>query len=156
MRVRSWPVAILIGSATPAVAQFQSPDSAIKALYASYGLGGDSDKNRFDDKLAAQIFDKTLFSLYRRLIDSGTANSDFFVQGNNFSLAKPIEIDKVSVTGTKAKVSATLTQNLVGAVPVHRFVFVVVKSEAGWQIDDAFCNGKSARDEWNAAIKSAN
>lgn len=156
MRIRSWALAIAIFvCAAPAVAQFHAPEEAIKALYASYRLGNQPDENGFDDKLAAQVFDKALLDLYRRAVESDALDSDFFVQGNNFSLVKPVEIDKVSITGTNAKVTATLTQNLVGAQPIHHFVFVLVKSAAGWQLDDAFCKGESVREEWNSEIKSA-
>ena len=157
MRLRSLALAIsIVVFAPPAAAQFRTPGAAIQALYASYGWGSQPDKNGFDDKLAAQVFDKDLLNLYRRAVASDGLDDDFFVQGNNFSLVKPIEIGKASITGAKARVSATLTQNLIGAVPVHHFIFVLVQSDAGWQLDDATCDGKSVRDEWNAAIKGSN
>jgi hypothetical protein len=127
------------------------------ALYASYGLGNDSSKTGFDDKLAAQVFDKSLFDLYRRTLDSDNLDYDFFVQGNAFSLAKPIEIGAVTIEETRAKVSAVLTQNLAeDSTPVRRFVFSLIKTRGGWQIDDAFYDGKSVRAVWDKTIKEAN
>ncbi len=142
--------------ATPLAAQFQSPEDAVKALYASYGPGNDPPKNGFDDKLAAQVFDPSLLDLYQRVTKSGNMDDDFFVQGNDFSLTKPIEIRKVSVDGEAAQVSAVLTQNLAGQKsPTHYFVFKLVKSDNGWQIDNVYCNGTSVRDVWNGLLAKA-
>jgi hypothetical protein len=147
--------ALLLISIASAVAGFATPDAAIKALYASYGLGSESGKNGFDDKLAAQVFDKSLASLYRRAVSSNGLDDDFFVQGNAFSLVKPIEISTVKIEGNRAAVSATLTQNLVGdKTPVRHFLFKLVKTNDGWQMDDAFFNHKSVRHAWADAIKN--
>jgi hypothetical protein len=140
----------------PALAQFRTPQAAIVALYASYGLGNDSTKTGFDDKLAAQVFNKSLFDLYRKTLNSDNLDYDFFVQGNAFSLVKPIEIGTVTIEGTRAKVAAVLTQKLADSAPVSRFLFSLVKSHDGWQIDDAFYDGKSVRAVWEKTIKEAN
>jgi hypothetical protein len=142
--------------AAPALAQFRTPEAVIVALYASYGLGNDSTKTGFDDKLAAQVFDKSLFDLYRKTLDSDNLDYDFFVQGNAFSLAKPIEIGAVTIEGTKAKVAAVLTQKFAASAPVSHFVFSLVKGRDGWQIDDAFYDSKSVRAVWEKTIKGAN
>src|SRR5579863_2917336 len=104
---------LLLLPVASAAAGFRTPDAPVKALYASYGLGNDSSKNGFDDKLAADVFDKSLSELYRRAVNGNGLDDDFFVQGNAFSLVKPIEIGAVKVTGASASVSAVLTQNLV-------------------------------------------
>jgi hypothetical protein len=159
MRIQPWAIAFSFISflATPVTAQFQAPDDTIKALYASYGIGDpvQTSKSGFNDKLAAQVLDQTLLDLYKRAADSGGMDVDFFIQGQDFSLAKPIEINQVSITGGKAQVSATLLQNdfANGRSTTNHFVFVLVKTTKGWLLDNAFYDGRSARDEWNAELK---
>jgi hypothetical protein len=141
--------------AAPASAQFLTPQAPIIALYASYGIGDDSNKNGFDDKLAAQVFDKSLFELYQKTLNSDNLDYDFFVQGNAFSLTKPIEIGMVTIKGATAKVAAVLTQKFADSAPVSHFLFSLVKSRKGWQIDDALFEGKSVRAVWQQTIKGA-
>lgn len=140
-------------------AQTPSPGDVIKQIYSNYGLGDNSGLNGVDEQRAAKIFDPALLKLYERAIKSGGMDDDFFVQGQDFSLAKPIDITSVSIDGTSAKVSATLTQNDSNKVKptlrIDKFLFVLVKTRSGWLLSEAFCHGGSLTDEWRDTIKEA-
>ncbi|MGJ4954791.1 hypothetical protein ACQR1H_04055 [Bradyrhizobium sp. HKCCYLRH2015] len=128
----------------------QGPADTIKSLYAqAYGIGGNSGKSGIDEKLAPRFLDGALVKLYNQALKDGRLDADFFVQGQDFAITKPIEIDKVEIHGEKAKVSATLTQSF-GSNPsdVKHFVFLLVKTKSGWRIDEAFCGGDSLTNWW--------
>jgi hypothetical protein len=134
-----------------ASAQVQSPGDVVSSLYSSaYGLGPNSGKTGLDEGVAAKFFDDGLLSLYRRALKRGI-DADFFVQGQDFSITKPIEIENVSTVGKRAKVSATLTQSFESKpLYVRHFIFVLVNTSSGWRFDDAFCGGQSLTDSWKS------
>jgi hypothetical protein len=152
---------LLLMTVGPGATAFLTPTDTINALYGNYEIGPNSGKNGLTDQAAKQIFDKSLFALYERAVKSGAMDFDFFVQGQDFSLVKPIEIDSVSTAGTKAKVSATLTQsglNRAGKPTIRQnhFIFALVNNGHSWKLDDAFCEGESFTDELAATIKEGN
>jgi hypothetical protein len=149
----------LSGSAAPVSAQTPTPESVIVNLYAHYGIG-DSGATGFNEKVAGQLFDASLMKLYRAAIKAGAIDSDYFVQGQDFELKKPIEITGSSVTGDKARVSATLTQDFSGGgkseVSENKFVFSLVREGGGWRIDDAMTGKSSFRREMAEDMKAGN
>ena len=159
MRISSLVLASCMSvlAAGSALAQFQKPEDAITRLYSYYGIGPNSGQNGIDENKAVEVFDKSLLALYKRAADSGGLDADFFVQGQDFSLTKPVEITKVSVTGSRAKVSATLTQGFdekAGkTLKKNMFVFHLIKQNGGWLLDDAYCEGQSLTSELKADIK---
>jgi hypothetical protein len=112
-----------------------------------------------DSSGAQQLFDPTLFKLYETAAKSGAMDFDFFVQGQDFDLKKPVEVTKTTVTGGTARVWATLTQNGLGngkpGVRQDKFVFLLVRGKNGWQIHDAQSKNSSFRGELAAEIKEA-
>jgi hypothetical protein len=131
------------------------PEDTIKALYANYGIGvqgPDSSKQGLDSTNMAPLFIKDVLNLYKRAIDSGGMDYDFFVQGQDFDLAKPIEINSVTVSGSTASISATLFQEKPFTRVTH-FRFSLVKQGGTWRVVDAFCRGSSVTSEWAAIIK---
>jgi ketosteroid isomerase-like protein len=138
--------------------QEQEPADPVKALYATYGIGADSSASGFRDKDAAKVLSKSLLALYRRAVKSGNFDYDFFVQGQDFELVKPIEIAKVETRGEIAAIDAVLVQNTSDAngKPAQRtdkFAFVVKKEAGRWRIDDASHDGKSVRRAWQDLIR---
>ena len=144
----------------PASAQAPAPQSVIENLYARYGIGADGGGSGFNEKAAAQFFDASLLRLYRAAFKAGVIDSDFFIQGQDFALKKPIEITGATVTGDKARVSATLTQDDTSdgkpIVRQNKFVFVLVRDGGAWRLDDALTEGQSFRGELAADIKEGN
>ena len=149
----------ILATTALAVAQSQTPDGLIRDLYEGYGVGPNSETSGVNSRTASRFFDRKLLALYKRAVASEALDFDFFVNGQDFSLVKPIEINNISSTGTSATVAATLTQNDAkdGKPFIRRddFVFTLVNTAGGWRLHDATSGGKSVTDEWNAMIKGA-
>jgi hypothetical protein len=159
---RVWLISLVLLLTSPIClfAQGQSPADTVKELYGAYGIGGNSGKTGLDEQLANRLFDPSLARLYRRAGESGGLEADFFVQGQDFSLARPIDITAVITRGNRATVAATLTQNWQTpdrkpTQSIHRFKFLLKKNAVGWQIYEVFCRGDSVTSEWEADIKEA-
>ena len=72
------------------------PGDVVTSFYSTaYGLGSNSGKNGLDETIAAKFFDHSLLSLYRSALKRGI-DADFFVQGQDFSISKPIEIENTT------------------------------------------------------------
>ena len=152
-------IASMLGAicAAPSFAQTSDPAEPVRRLYATYGIG-DSGGSGFGDKQTKALFSKALLALYRRAAKAGL-DYDFFVQGQDFSLARPIEITKVETTGDRAHVAATLVQKDSDAngkpkERIDRFEFALVREAGGWKIDDAVHGKTTVRKEWQATIRS--
>lgn len=152
-------IASMLGAlcVAPAFAQAPDPAAPVRTLYAAYGVG-DSGGRGLGDRQAKALFSKALFALYRRAAKAGL-DDDFFVQGQDFNLAKPIEIMKVETTGDRAHVSATLTQKDADAngkpkERIDQFQFTLVREDGGWKIDDAVHGKDSVRKAWQATIRA--
>lgn len=145
--------------AADASPQLQTPDGPIRSLYQLYGIGSNSGKTGLDLDSARQLFDPALFKLYQAAYRGGALDFDFFVQGQDFDLKKPVEVTKTAAAGATARVWATLTQNGLGnGKPGERqdnFVFSLIRGKSGWQVDDVLCKGSSFREELAAEIKEA-
>ena len=142
-------------------AQSSGPDAVVKTLYGYYGIGSNSGKTGLTEQNAAVVLTPALLTLYKKAVASGALDADFFVQGQDFSLVKPVEINKVAIVHSTANVSATLSQNDLdrkgnAIVRVDYFIFLLAKDNNGWRIYDAFCHGNSLTDEWEAAVKEGN
>jgi hypothetical protein len=141
----------------PLSAQAPTPASVIENLYARYGIGADGGGSGLNEKAAAQFFDASLLKLYRTAFKAGVIDSDFFIQGQDFALKKPIEITDATVTGDKARVFATLTQDDESdgkpIVRQNKFVFILARDGGAWRVDDALSEGRSFRGELAADIK---
>jgi hypothetical protein len=150
MRILAIILALWAGlSVVEAAAQGQAPGDVVSSFYREgYGLGPNSGKTGLDDALAVKFFDASLLALYRAAIKRGI-DSDSFVQGQDFSITKPIEIENVSIEGNRAKVSANLTQVFEPKSSfTNHFIFVLIDTSNGWRFDDAFCEGISLTDSW--------
>ena len=154
------PYIALFAMTFPLAAQAPAPQSVIENLYARYGIGADGGGSGFNEKAAAQFFDASLLKLYRTAFKAGVIDSDFFIQGQDFALKKPIEITGATVTGDKARISATLTQDDTrDGKPIvlqNKFVFSLVRDGGVWRLDDALTEGRSFRAELTADIKEGN
>jgi hypothetical protein len=150
-------IGTLILSPVLASAQQHTPKAVIQALYGLYGIGANSGKDGLDEKAAESFFDARLLKLYKAAVKSGGLDFDFFVQGQDWDFRKPIDITKVTVTGKKARVWGTLTQNdwVKGKPGVRRtkFVFNLVRGDNDWRLNDAFCARSSFKSDLLAAIK---
>ncbi len=148
------PLLVLGGGATGREADAAEP---VRRLYAAYGVGDAPDLGRLARQDPAALYSRSLLALYRRAAKAGL-DSDFFVQGQDFSLARPIDIDRVVVTGDKASVAATLTSNIVDPKShrkqVDAFVFSVVREGGLWRIDEARHGRDSLRRAWREAIRN--
>jgi hypothetical protein len=149
---------LTLAGIAPASADFDKPEQVVTTLYEAYGIGPNSGKTGLDDKLAQQIFTPGLLKLFRRAVDSGAMDADFYVNGQDFDLVKPVEITKVTVTGQNARVAATLTQNAVNnkgkpVVKIDKYSFALVKMNDGWHLRDAFNHGDSFTSVLAAVIK---
>lgn len=82
--------------------------------------------------------------------------ADFFVQGQDWHIVKPVEITNISTAGAKVNVSATLTlrNDPKGENYQLRFIFKLVNQDGGWLIDDAFCNANSLTHSLKAEINT--
>ena len=154
---RRTTLSLMIMLCGSAFAQTADPADPVRKLYATYGIGG-NDSRGFGEKEAKALFGKSLLALYRRASMAGL-DADFFVQGQDFNLAKPVEIGKIEIDGDRAHVSATLTQNDIDAKGqpkprIDRFDFTLVRGADGWKIDDAAHGGTSVRKDWQATIRS--
>ena len=154
---RSVLLAMMLAVAPMASAQPSDPADPVRKLYATYGVGA-NDSRGFGEKDAKALLSKGLLALYQRASKAGL-DADFFVQGQDFNLAKPVAIGKVEIDGDRARVAATLTQNDVDAKGkpksrVDRFEFMVVRDGGAWKIDDVSHGKTSVRREWQATIRS--
>ena len=116
--IRGW--AIIVGVVFYGVAAWaQIPDAAapVRRLYATYGTGAATTASGFRDQDAANLFSRSLLALYRRAAKAGL-DYDFFVQGQDFNLAKPLDVTRVDSNRDRATVSATLTTSA-AARPAH-------------------------------------
>jgi hypothetical protein len=141
-----------------AYAAENTPEGTVRKLYASYGLGAGGSARGFDEKEAKELLDKALAQLFLKAAKAGAIEADFFVQGQDFSLTKPIDIDRVDARGSVATVYATLSQNDVRSngkpyIRTNRFRFLVAKRSDGWRITDAFTKRDSVSAEWKADLK---
>jgi hypothetical protein len=145
----------VLSLSSPSLAQkLDTPDKVVKKLYSFYGIGSATTATGLDEKKAAQVFDKTLLKLYQRAVRGDAIESDFFIQGQDWDIVKPIEITRTAIEGTTAKVSATVTQRVFDRdTRKDEFVFVVVRQGNGWLLDDAIFDGKSFTDALKAAIE---
>lgn len=148
---------LLLAFGGGAMGQSPDADEPVRRLYAGYGVGDVPDLGRLGRRDPATLYSRSLLALYRRAAKAGL-DSDFFVQGQDFSLARPIDIDRVVVTGDKASVAVTLTSNIVDP-KTHRkqvdaFVFSTVKEGGRWRIDEARHGRDSLRRAWLAAIRN--
>lgn len=148
----------MTGLAAPAAfARASDPAEPVRRLYAAYGVGS-NDSRGFGEKDAKALLSKSLLVLYRRAAKAGL-DADFFVQGQDFNLAKPVEIGKTEIDGDRARIAATLTQTDVDAkgepkTRVDRFDFTLVREADGWKIDDAAHGRTSVRKDWQATVRS--
>lgn len=154
---RSVLFAMTLLAASTAFAQASDPAEPVRRLYATYGVGA-NDSRGFGDKDAKALLGKNLLALYQRAAKAGL-DADFFVQGQDFNLAKPVEIGKIEVDGDRARVAAILTQGDIDAKGkpkprVDRFEFMLVREGGAWKIDDALHGKTSVRKDWQATIRS--
>lgn len=144
-------------AASTAFAQASDPAGPVRKLYATYGIGT-NDSRGFGGKEAAALLSTSLLALYRRASKAGL-DADFFVQGQDFNLARPVEIGKIEIDGDRARVAATLAQNDVDAKGkprprIDRFDFMLVREGGVWKIDDAAHGKTSVRKDWQSTIRS--
>lgn len=154
---RRTTLSLMIMLCGSAFAQAADPADPVRKLYATYGIGG-NDSRGFGEKEAKALFGKSLLALYRRASKAGL-DADFFVQGQDFNLAKPVEIGKIGIDGDRARVAATLAQNDGDAngkpkPRIDRFEFMLVREDGAWKIDDASHGKTSVRKDWQATIRS--
>lgn len=140
-----------------AFAQASDPAETVRKLYATYGVGANESRG-FGEKDAKALFSKNLLALYQRASKAGL-DADFFVQGQDFDLAKPVEIGKIEIDGDRARLAAILTQNGVDAKGkqkprVDRFEFMLVREGGAWKIDNASHGKTSVRKDWQTTIRS--
>lgn len=157
MITRRTALSLTIVLCGPVFAQTADPAEPVRKLYALYGIGS-NDSRGFGDGDARALFSKSLLALYRRASKAGL-DADFFVQGQDFNLAKPVEIGKTEIDGDRARVAATLTQNEVDARQkpkprIDKFGFTLVRENGAWKIDDATHGKTSVRTDWQATIRS--
>lgn len=156
--LRGFVAALVALCAAPALSQTSSsPAEPVRKLYATYGTG-DSRAQGFSENDAATLLSTGLLAIYRRAAKAGM-DADFFVQGQDFNLAKPIDITEVEMSGDRARIAATLTQTDADASGkpkqrVDRFIFTLVRESGVWKIDDALHGKDSARASWQATIRS--
>jgi hypothetical protein len=144
---------------TTARSEIDEPTNPVKSLYASYGTGSGICNHGLTQGKAGALFTGALLSLYSRAVKSGNLDEDFFVQAQDFDLARPIDITSVKIDGTSAEVGATLTQNAAALsgkakVRIDRFVFFVKREGGSWRIDNAEHDGKTLRHEWEETISN--
>lgn len=143
----------------PARSEANEPADPVKSLYASYGTGSDIRNRGLTEKKARALFTRALLSVYLRAAKSGNLDEDFFVQGQDFDLARPIDITGVKLVGISAEVSATLTQKIDAVsgkskVQIDLFKFFVKREGDSWRIDNAEQDGKTVRREWEKMISN--
>ncbi len=148
-----------LAAIAPAIAQGTDPADPVRKLYANFGVGGAAGKSGFSEKVATQLLTKSLLALYRKAVKA-ELDYDFFVQGNDFNLAKPIEIGAVVRVDDTATVAAILTQNVSDTGSKTRqktylFGFKLVQQDGRWRIDDATYKQTSLRREWQATIAAS-
>lgn len=131
---------------------FKTPDEVIETIYKSYGVGP-TDEFGFDDMLAKRVLEPRLLRLYRCAIDNQGLDSDFFVQGQDFNLVRPIKIAKLSIHGSSARIAAILVQAIGGGrkeIKIDQFTFYLVRGTDGWRLHDAIANGNRLSREWQS------
>ena len=137
---------VLMFQSMPAAAQFRAPQDPILALYQSYEGGSLG----LDDAVARRVFDERLFQLYRHTISTTNMDYDFFVQGQDFGLARPIEVMHVRKQNGSALVRARLTEKIGdGPTTIKTFSFNVVLEHGSWLIDNASYKGLTVRQAWS-------
>lgn len=112
----------------PAHAQFATPDTAVRALYAFYGTG-QNDLKGFpqDSKTLRRFLTPDLVKLWT----GATIDADFFVQGQDFALSD-MAISPAVKTGNKASVAVAF-KNM--GEPV-RLTYELASAQDGWRISD--------------------
>ena len=108
------PLMFLAFGAVPVPAQAADPAGPVRRLYSAYGVGDAGDPKGRPRQDPAATHSRPLLALYRRAEKAGL-DFDFFVQGQDFSLAKPIDIVEVATHGETASVVADLTSNFIEA-----------------------------------------
>src|SRR5262249_43704168 len=122
--------------------QFKTPEETVRWFYRmNYQVHGEPMVDVDDDKIDGLAFDKALLKMYRKAQKDQNIDEDFFVQGQDYYIPKPIEVSEASIVGKKAKVSATVTLddndgNPPPKIRVEKFVFMLVKENGNWKIDD--------------------
>ena len=118
-------------AATPASAQFKTPEATVEGLYALYRA---SDSTGFNDKHATRFLEPAVARQFR---SAKHIDADFFVQGQDFEI-KDLAIGKPNVTGDKASVVVTFKNFNTPS----RLTYTLAKAPNGWQIADV-SNGKT-------------
>lgn len=118
-------------AATPASAQFKTPEATVEGLYALYRA---SDSTGFNDKHTARFLEPAVARQFR---SAKHIDADFFVQGQDFEI-KYLTIEKPNVAGDKATIVVTFKN----FNKPNRLTYTLAKSPNGWQIADV-SNGKT-------------
>ena len=153
LSILAFGLILLIG--TSASSAELTPEAVIEKIYKSYGIGSNTDSTGLSDAGVNALFDEPLRELYNKAVKANAIGADFFVQGQDFSLIRPIEITNTATQGDQSTVSATLSQKDVDKkgkpiVRTNKFKFMLVKRQDGWRLKDASTGGES----YVASLKS--
>jgi opacity protein-like surface antigen len=113
--------------ASPACAQFKTPEAAVQALYDFY-TGANSKGLPSDAKTRRRFFEPELLRLF---VSAKNIDSDFFVQGQDWELSE-LKIERAAEQDNKATVGVafkTMDDDV-------RLTYELVKAKDGWRIAD--------------------
>jgi hypothetical protein len=135
-------LAALVAAASPALAQFKTPEAAVESLYAIYTKPV---SDGFSDRDAPRFFDGQTLKLWRA---AKHKDADFFIQGQDFEV-KDVKIAPPRITGDKAEVVVTF-RNF--GEPM-RITYLFVQAKDGWRITDARSKSETLRTTLQRASK---